>query len=163
MPTQLLEWENNFRNISEIEADKKCKAGMLLQFVPDHTRWEDFLVSVKEEWHVWRKNLRRYPACLVILYSGLAFYESGDMFEFLVNLDAVLALRVLTGFFVAGVYPVGMKIASGWYQKGLGRALGFLVGALALGAALPYLLKGTDQADITRHLSHLLYNVTHGF
>jgi MFS family permease len=62
------------------------------------------------------------------------------------TLDSVLVFRFLTGFFMAGVYPVGMKIASGWYQKGLGRALGFLVGALALGAALPYLLKGANQS-----------------
>jgi MFS family permease len=61
------------------------------------------------------------------------------------RLDLVLTFRFLTGFFTAGVYPVGMKIASGWYQKGLGRALGFLVGALALGTGLPYLLKGANQ------------------
>jgi hypothetical protein len=30
-----------------------------------------------------------------------------------------------------------MKIASGWYREGLGGALGFLVGALVLGTALP--------------------------
>ena len=46
------------------------------------------------------------------------------------------------GFFLAGIYPVGMKIASGWYQKGLGGALGFLVGALVLGTALPHALRG---------------------
>jgi MFS family permease len=62
------------------------------------------------------------------------------------RLDLVLTFRFLTGFFTAGVYPVGMKIASGWYQKGLGRALGFLVGALALGTGLPYLLKGANQS-----------------
>jgi predicted MFS family arabinose efflux permease len=35
-----------------------------------------------------------------------------------------------------------MKIAAGWYQKGLGRALGYLVGALVLGTAFPHLVKG---------------------
>jgi predicted MFS family arabinose efflux permease len=34
-----------------------------------------------------------------------------------------------------------MKIASDYYQKGLGKSLGFLVGALVLGTAFPYLLK----------------------
>jgi len=53
-----------------------------------------------------------------------------------------LALRFITGFFLAGIYPVGMKIAAGWYQKGLGNALGFLIGALVLGTAFPHLLKG---------------------
>ena len=57
------------------------------------------------------------------------------------GLTALLALRFMTGFFLAGIYPVGMKIASGWYDKGLGAALGLLVGALVLGSALPYALR----------------------
>jgi predicted MFS family arabinose efflux permease len=55
----------------------------------------------------------------------------------------LLAFRFLTGFFLAGIYPVGMKIATDYYQKGLGTSLGFLVGALALGTALPHLLKNS--------------------
>jgi MFS family permease len=38
---------------------------------------------------------------------------------------SLAALRFLTGFFLAGIYPVGMKIASGWYRSDLGNALGF--------------------------------------
>lgn len=53
---------------------------------------------------------------------------------------AWLALRFATGFFLAGIYPVGMKIAASWYEDGLGRALGMLVGALVLGTAFPHLL-----------------------
>ncbi len=53
----------------------------------------------------------------------------------------LLAARFATGFFLAGIYPVGMKIASDYYQKGLGKSLGFLVGALVLGTALPHLLR----------------------
>jgi MFS family permease len=53
-----------------------------------------------------------------------------------------LMLRFATGFFLAGIYPVGMKIAAGWYREGLGRALGYLVGALVLGTAFPHLLRG---------------------
>lgn len=55
----------------------------------------------------------------------------------------LLGIRFLTGFFLAGIYPVGMKIATDYYQKGLGTSLGFLVGALVLGTALPHLLKGS--------------------
>ncbi len=54
------------------------------------------------------------------------------------NLNNVLVLRFLGGMMLAGVYPVGMKIATGWYPEGLGRALGYLVGALALGTASPH-------------------------
>lgn len=52
------------------------------------------------------------------------------------------SLRAATGFFLAGIYPVGMKIAAAWYPKGLGGALGWLVGALVLGTAAPHALRG---------------------
>lgn len=57
------------------------------------------------------------------------------------TLLSILMLRFLTGFFLAGIYPVGMKIAADYYNKGLGKSLGFLVGALVIGTALPHLLK----------------------
>jgi MFS family permease len=50
-------------------------------------------------------------------------------------------LRFGTGFFLAGIYPVGMKIASDYFEAGLGKALGYLVGALVVGTALPHLLR----------------------
>jgi len=53
----------------------------------------------------------------------------------------LFVLRFVTGFFLAGIYPVGMKLAADWYEKGLGKALGYLVGALVLGTAFPHLLK----------------------
>jgi predicted MFS family arabinose efflux permease len=62
------------------------------------------------------------------------------------GLWSLAALRFATGFFLAGIYPVGMKIASGWYRSDLGSALGFLVGALVVGTAFPHLLKGLGQA-----------------
>jgi len=55
---------------------------------------------------------------------------------------SLLSFRFLTGFFLAGIYPLGMKIAADYYQKGLGKSLGFLVGALVIGTAFPHLLKG---------------------
>lgn len=58
-----------------------------------------------------------------------------------IDIQALLSFRFLTGFFLAGIYPVGMKIAADHYDKGLGKSLGFLVGALVLGTALPHLLK----------------------
>jgi DHA1 family inner membrane transport protein len=54
---------------------------------------------------------------------------------------ALWVWRALTGFFLAGIYPVGMKIAAQWFPRGLGAALGLLVGALVLGSALPHALR----------------------
>ena len=61
---------------------------------------------------------------------------------FPLNVPEVLISRLFTGLFLAGIYPIGMKIASDWYGKDLGRAMGYLVGALVLGKSFPYLLKG---------------------
>lgn len=58
---------------------------------------------------------------------------------------SLMSFRFATGFFLAGIYPVGMKIASDYYEKGLGKSLGFLVGALVLGTAFPHLLKQFTQ------------------
>ncbi len=58
----------------------------------------------------------------------------------------LIVLRFLTGVFLAGIYPVGMKIAAGWYAQGLGWALGVLVGALVLGTALPFGLRAFGAA-----------------
>jgi MFS family permease len=58
------------------------------------------------------------------------------------SFSSLLGFRFLTGFFLAGIYPVGMKIAADYFQKGLGKSLGFLVGALVLGTAFPHILKG---------------------
>ena len=57
------------------------------------------------------------------------------------QLATLVAMRFMTGVCLAGIYPVGMKIAAGWYAHGLGWALGVLVGALILGTALPFGLR----------------------
>ncbi|WP_420464806.1 MFS transporter [Panacagrimonas sp.] len=54
---------------------------------------------------------------------------------------ALCVWRALTGFFLAGIYPVGMKIAAQWFPRGLGAALGLLIGALVLGSAFPHALR----------------------
>jgi MFS transporter, DHA1 family, inner membrane transport protein len=56
------------------------------------------------------------------------------------------AWRCATGFFLAGIYPVGMKIASQWFAQGLGAALGLLVGALVLGSASAHALRAAGAA-----------------
>ncbi len=62
------------------------------------------------------------------------------------TIASLIAFRVATGVCLAGIYPVGMKIAAGWYAEGLGLALGVLVGALVLGTALPFGLRALGAA-----------------
>lgn len=56
------------------------------------------------------------------------------------TLFSLLCIRFMTGFFLAGIYPVGMKIAADYFDKGLGKSLGYLVGALVLGTAFPHIV-----------------------
>ena len=60
---------------------------------------------------------------------------------------AVLA-RLLTGMALAGVYPVGMKLAAGWADRNdAGMVVGLLVGGLTLGSASPHLVNALGGLD----------------
>ncbi len=59
----------------------------------------------------------------------------------------MLLSRMGVGLALAGIYPVGMKLAADWQEKGLGHWLGLLVGALVIGTALPHLLKVSSLFD----------------
>lgn len=85
----------------------------------------------------------RFSPSLVFLISAV----SGALLNLALllpdqSLYSLLLLRFGTGFFLAGVYPVGMKIASDHFKEGLGLSLGYLVGALVVGTALPHLVRG---------------------
>ena len=62
-----------------------------------------------------------------------------------------LALRAITGTCMAGIYPVGMRLAATWARPGprgdLGLLIGLLVGALTLGSASPHLLAAVPDLD----------------
>jgi len=81
------------------------------------------------------------PVKLFFISSLLGALANISATWFVNNANSLFALRFVTGFFIAGIYPVGMKIAADWYEKGLGKALGFLLAALVLGTAFPHLLK----------------------
>jgi MFS family permease len=61
-----------------------------------------------------------------------------------------IVLRVLTGVFLAGVYPPGMKVIAAWFKTGRGFALGVLIGALTLGKASPYLVNAISGGEWRR-------------
>ena len=84
------------------------------------------------------------PVKLFFISSLLGALTNSAVVWFATDGNSLFFFRFLTGFFLAGIYPVGMKIAADWYEKRLGKALGFLVGALVLGTAFPHLLKNRD-------------------
>ena len=58
-----------------------------------------------------------------------------------------VAARFVTGVCMAGIYPVGMKLASTWAKGDTGLLVGLLVGALTLGSAMPYLFNAFGGLD----------------
>ena len=59
------------------------------------------------------------------------------------RLGTAAPLRFLTGMFLAGVYPTGMKLMASWAgSAGRGRTMGVLIAALTLGSTLPHLIAG---------------------
>lgn len=75
------------------------------------------------------------------------------------GLGLALVLRFLTGLFLAGVYPVGMKIMATWTKEDRGLGIGMLVGALTLGSAAPHLLNafgGVNDWQLVLYLAALL-------
>ena len=78
----------------------------------------------------------RFPARRVFLFCSLAgALCTLGAWWWVRDQQALMAWRFATGFCLAGIYPVGMKIAAQWYRQGLGAALGLLIGALVLGSA----------------------------
>jgi MFS family permease len=70
---------------------------------------------------------------------GLAFVSPAS--------PVAVILRLITGIMLAGVYPVGMKIATGWGVKDRGLLVAILVGALTFGSSLPHLAALMGGAD----------------
>ena len=85
----------------------------------------------------------RFSPSIVFFFCALiaALFNLGTILENN-SFFSLFILKYSTGFFLAGIYPVGMKIAADYYDKGLGKSLGLLVGALVVGTAFPHLLKG---------------------
>lgn len=87
------------------------------------------------------------PRRLFCLCAGLAALANGALPFLAVGGDLAIGLRGLTGALLAGVYPVGMKMAAGWGLRDRGFLVGLLVGALTLGSSLPHLLAGLGGAE----------------
>jgi MFS family permease len=82
-----------------------------------------------------------FSAPRIFVISALAAAAANALFAmFSAHVAFALTCRFLTGAFLAGVYPTGMKILAGWFRQGRGLALGILIAALTVGSALPHAL-----------------------
>jgi MFS family permease len=85
---------------------------------------------------------RRDPRLLFLACALLAAVATLGQTQVAPAGPAAFALRFVAGASMAGVYPVGMKLAASWARRDLGLLIGLLVGAVTLGSALPHLLPG---------------------
>ncbi|MEX1169462.1 MAG: MFS transporter [Chloroflexota bacterium] len=89
---------------------------------------------------------------------GPRLFAAGAVLAALANLGfaalatdpmSALPYRFVTGVAIAAVYPVGVKLATGWFRRGRGLAVGVLIGGLTIGSALPYLFRAVGvYADL---------------
>jgi len=84
---------------------------------------------------------------LFAISSFLCAVVNGAFGLFANDAETAIAFRFLTGICLAGVYPPGMKIMATWFRERRGLALGFLVGALTMGKAMPYLANALGSAN----------------
>jgi MFS family permease len=88
-----------------------------------------------------------FPPRFVILAGALGAAAANLVLVAADGPEAGIAARFATGFFLAGVYPPALKLASTWFRRGRGTALGIVVGALTLGSAVPHLVNGLGGLD----------------
>lgn len=84
----------------------------------------------------------RFAAHRIFALSALVGAIANVGFAYLADgLVSALVFRGVIGLSLAGVYPLGMKLVVTWAPDRAGAALGWLVGALTLGTASPFLLR----------------------
>lgn len=90
----------------------------------------------------------RWDPRRLFMWSALAAAAAnGAILLFDPGSAPVILLRFATGVCMAGIYPVGMKLASTWAEGDMGTLLGLLVGALTLGSAAPHLFNALGGID----------------
>jgi len=88
-----------------------------------------------------------FPPRIVILVGAIGAAAANALLVAADGPELGIVTRFATGFFLAGVYPPALKLASTWFRRGRGTALGIVVGALTLGSAAPHLVNGLGGLD----------------
>jgi len=98
----------------------------------------------------------RFPARRLFTASALLAALATALIPALAaGLALALVLRFFTGLFLAGVYPVGMKIMATWTKEDRGLGIGLLVGALTLGSAAPHLINAFGGVGAWKRVLYL--------
>ena len=87
------------------------------------------------------------PRALMAASALLGAAANAAVALWVTSLGPALVLRFVTGMAMAGAYPPAMKIMATWFREGRGLAIGILIGALTVGSATPWLLRGTLAAS----------------
>jgi MFS family permease len=80
------------------------------------------------------------PKRFFMLSAFVAAVANGAIMLVEPDSNAVVVLRFITGACMAGIYPVGMKMASSWAIRDMGLLIGLVGAGITLGKSLPYLL-----------------------
>ena len=90
-----------------------------------------------------RLDMRRYFMTCTLLAAG----ANAAILLVEPTSPVVILCRFVTGAAMAGVYPVGMKLAITWAKADIGLLVGLLVGALTLGSGAPHLFNAIGGID----------------
>lgn len=120
MPRMLSDWEKSFEEtIQRIPLQGRHKAGVLLTAIPGRADWSHYLSSARAEWEMRKTNLGQYPACLLLLYAGLAFHEYDEatfwpQFAEAVGSDPLSGgqQQEINGLFASAVERFGLELRS---------------------------------------------------
>lgn len=84
----------------------------------------------------------RFPASSIFAFASLLGAAANAGFAlFAHSVPSAILFRFATGVALAGIYPLGMKLVVSWTPEKTGEALGWLVGTLTFGTALPHLMR----------------------
>jgi len=84
----------------------------------------------------------RYAASRIFSLAAICGAVFNLAFAYLAdNIWSGIFYRFLVGISLAGIYPIGMKLAVSWVPKSKAKVLSILVAMLTLGTAFPYVIK----------------------
>lgn len=83
---------------------------------------------------------------IFVVSSAIGAACNAAFIAFDMPIEFALALRFLVGVSLAGIYPLGMKLVVTWSRGSNSMTLALLVGMLAIGTAVPHLIRASAPA-----------------